>query len=732
MIEIIQLLPNRDYTIGRENRNHIVINQPQISRSHAIISVDEKGRPMLRDLGSKYGTFLNEKQIEGQILIHEGDKICFGVQEFFSRFNENELILESEQNEPVSTFIREYPLHVKRPLTIGRATTCDIVLDAQQVSRFHSRVEFIKDRYYIMDLGSMNGTFINGRKEQRRSLKERDIIQIGPIRFLFSSENLFQLNQKDIVRIDLFNVSKSIGDLDLIRDVSFSIYPKEFVGILGPSGSGKSTLINVMAGIMRATSGDMYLNGAHLQKNYRAFKSVLGLVPQEDIIHPELTVYKALQYAAELRLPEDMPSKDKGEIVTRVIEILELEERRNTQISSLSGGQKKRVNLGVELITEPGLLFLDEPTAGLDPGLEVKMMELFRRLADGGQTLILSTHSMGCLDMLDLVMVIYEGRIIFVGKPTEIRKYFNLERYDELFTVLERHSIDEWNKIFRASRQHQEYVLDRLRISRQELQYDVKQQPDEPKIHDFVFSENRTNFFTQFKVLAKRYFDIIRMDRNRMAILIGQAPLVALLLVLVFKETADHWPLLFCLAISSIWFGCINSITEITKEKHIYHRERTLNLMIVPYIFSKLGVLFVLCTVQCAILVGGVRSFITLDGNLLWIFVVVLFAAWGGLTLGLSVSTMVSTNEKALAILPLILIPQILFSGSVVTLDNMINLSQFISNFMLSRWAYGLLKKISTWGADTQLNPDFTYLFLFIPIFIFITMVFLKRKDFKR
>ncbi|MFH1761491.1 MAG: FHA domain-containing protein [bacterium] len=732
MIEILPLTIKRDYTIGRENRNHIVINQPQVSRSHAIICIDGKGRPLLRDLGSKYGTFINDSRITDFIEIKERDKIRIGVLELYAHFNENEMTLRSHENEPVSTFIKEYSLHEKRPFTLGRAATCDIVLDAQQVSRFHTRIEFINDRYNIMDLGSTNGTYVNGRKIHQKVLKERDIIQIGPIRFLYLAENLFQLNQKDIVRIDLFNISKSIKETMILGDISLSIYPKEFVGILGPSGSGKSTLIHVMSGSMSASSGDMYINGAHLQRNYRAFKSVLGLVPQAEIIHPELTVDKVLSYSANLRLPEDMPAKDRKQIVNRVIEILELNERRDTQISSLSGGQRKRVNLGVELITEPSLLFLDEPTAGLDPGLELKMMDLFRRLSDGGQTIILSTHSMSSLDLLDLVMILYEGSIVFIGKPTEIKKHFNLENYNDLFISLEKYSVEEWLKIFKGSRQYQEYVLDRLRISRQELQYEEKVPADEPKIHDYVFAENRISFFSQLKVLTKRYFDILRMDRYRMAILIGQAPLISLLFVLVFLKSEDHWPLLFCMAISSVWFGCINSIIEISKEKHIYHRERTINLMIMPYIFSKLIVLFSLCALQCGILVFFVRGFIAIEGNIFLIFFILVLASWGGLCMGLAISSFVGSNEKALGILPIILIPQILFSGAVISLDKMIEISYFLSNFMVCRWTYSILKKIGTWGRNTNLNPDITYLSLFVPVFILIISLLIKHKDYKR
>jgi ABC-type multidrug transport system ATPase subunit len=720
------------YTIGRNEDNDIFLNSPQVSRFHAQISFTGPRAIEIEDLDSKYGTLVNGRRIKRQPL-RDNDRVAVGIFEFTVQEGPEGLSLKFPIKKPDSNFVAEYDLSRHTSLLIGRGKNCTIMLDAQQVSRLHSRIEKAGDDYIVLDLGSTNGTFVNGKRTERKVLRNKDIIQVGAIRFLFLDDRIFQLNEKDIVRIDAINLSKTIKKTEIVRDISFTVMPREFVGMLGPSGSGKSTLLNIMNGNFLPTRGTVNLNNTDFNRNYSAFKNLVGYVPQEDIVHAELSVWDTLYYSALLRLPEDMSADEKRRRVEKVVSHLELDERKDTPIASLSGGQRKRVNLGVELLTEPSILFLDEPTSGLDPGLEQKMMQLFRRIADSGQTVIMATHLLNEIKLFDLVAIIFEGDLVFYGPPADLAGYFKVEKPNDVYNRLYFPPEGGWVSRFKASIYYKDYVVGRLKTHRSSLLPARKgQKSDYQEFESMVFFNQSFSSFRQFRILSKRYLHIISRDLVNMLILLGQAPIIALLFVLVFMNYRNVWSLLFCFSLSAIWFGCINSVREIAKEKHIYARERVMSLKVAPYVLSKVFILFLLCFIQCVILLVQVTAFVKIEGSLLMMFTVVLTSSLAGLTLGLCVSAMVDTTDKALAVLPIILIPQILFSGTIVNIDNMIPLSKAISNLMICRWSYDLLKKISVWEPAIKFDLDYLKLLAFIPVFVAFTLYFQKRKDIRR
>jgi ABC-type multidrug transport system ATPase subunit/ABC-type multidrug transport system permease subunit/cellobiose-specific phosphotransferase system component IIB len=717
------------YTIGRSDDNDIYLNSPQVSRFHAQINVLNRKDIEIEDLDSKYGTLVNGRRILRQIL-RDKDKILIGIFEFLVQINPEGAYLKFPTKKPESNFVAEYDLLRHTSLLIGRGTSCTISLDSQQVSRSHSRIEKAGNDFVILDLGSTNGTFVNGKRVEKKTLKNKDIIQVGPIRFLFADGKVYQLNEKDVVRIDVINVSKEILGTQVLRDVSLSVLPREFVGILGPSGAGKSMLLNIMNGNLLPDSGSVNLNNMDFNANYGSFKHIIGFVPQQDIIHPELSVLDTLSYAADLRLPEDMSQEEKKKRVDQVITTLELDERKSTPVHSLSGGQRKRVNLGVELLTEPSILFLDEPTSGLDPGLDQKMMQLFRRIADSGQTLIMATHDLNEIMLFDQVAIIFEGDLVYFGPPGDMNGYFKVEKPNDVYNRLYFPPEGGWVQRFKGSIYYKDYIMARLKMGKKPGEGEKPKPSGEGSPFDsMIFFNPAFSAFRQFKTLIRRYLHIISRDMVNVCILLGQAPIIAFLLILVFLNYRNVWSLLFCFSLSAVWFGCINSIREITKEKHIYARERVVSLKVGPYVFSKIAVLFMLCLVQCLVLMFMVSAFVKIEGSLIFMFWVIFISSLCGLSLGLMISALADTSDKAVGVLPIILIPQILFSGTVVEIDNMVPVSQGISNFMVLRWSYGLLKKISIWHKDFQWDNDLLVLLLFVPLFILGTLYFQKRKD---
>jgi ABC-type multidrug transport system ATPase subunit len=386
---------------------------------------------------------------------------------------------------------------------------------------------------------------------------------------------------------------------------------------------------------------------------------MIGYVPQDDIIHKQLTVYKCLYYAAKLRLPGDTPESEIDKIINEVLKTLELEERRNTLITKLSGGQRKRVNIGVELVTKPTLLFLDEPTSGLDPRTESKMMALFRQLADQGRTVLLTTHVMASLTQLDKIIVLVKGKLAYFGPGSELTDYFSVENPSDVFDKLETLSPQEWKERFLKSPQYTEYVTKPLA---------TKDKAPAPQTAAERAAAKKKPDLQQFLVQTRRYSEIKFNDRIFSAILLIQAPLLAGLDILV--TTTNGARLLFLIIFGAIWYGFTNATREIVGEQPIYKRERQTGLGIPSYVFSKVVVLGVIALAQCLLTIGTLTMFGHMDGHF-WLSLIIMFAtAFNGVLLGLLVSAMVRSTELAITFGVVALFPQILFAGLLVPLDN--------------------------------------------------------------
>jgi ABC-type multidrug transport system ATPase subunit len=298
---------------------------------------------------------------------------------------------------------------------VGRAGDNDIRLDGLQISNHHARFARNNGNVAVEDAGSTNGVYINGQRiSGRQTVKHSDVIQIGP--FVLQADAQYGVAVYDTrskTRIDCINIVKIVanrsggGSIKLLDDVCLTIQPNEFVGLLGPSGAGKSTLMDSLNGMRPATSGNVLVNNLDLYRHLDSLKQSIGYVPQDDIIHRELTVYRTLYYVARLRLSSDVSTKEIDQIINEVMDVTGLSERRDVPVSQLSGGQRKRVSIAVELITKPSVIFLDEPTSGLDPATEEKIMRLFRQIAESGRTVILTTHAMENVKLFDKIVVAY-------------------------------------------------------------------------------------------------------------------------------------------------------------------------------------------------------------------------------------------------------------------------------------------------------------------------------------
>jgi ABC-type multidrug transport system ATPase subunit len=346
-------------------------------------------------------------------------------------------------------------------LRIGRDPESDVVVEDVLVSRRHAEIRRVEGgRYEVVDLGSHNGTFLNGRRVERSALAELDVVGIGRNSYRLLDGRLEEYVDKGEVAFAAVELTVRLDSRAVLLDrASFSLDSRSLLAVVGPSGAGKSTLLNALTGFRMADEGDVRYGDRSLYADYGELRQRVGFVPQADIVHGELTVARELEFAADLRFPTDVDAAERRRRVEQVMAELGIADRRRTPVSRLSGGERKRVSVGLELLTAPSLLILDEPTSGLDPNFERSLMELFRQLADLGRTIIVATHTVQSLPLCDRVLVLAPGgRVAYFGPPQLLLAYFDEAEFADVFHQLSEPGEVDWGARFRKHPYHAEYV----------------------------------------------------------------------------------------------------------------------------------------------------------------------------------------------------------------------------------------------------------------------------------
>jgi ABC-type multidrug transport system ATPase subunit/pSer/pThr/pTyr-binding forkhead associated (FHA) protein len=766
-------IPGEGLSVGRDcEQCQVILSRDFVSRRHCLLSA-ANGSVQITDLGTTNGTFVNGIKIQCQML-RDGDVISLGkagVRHFsYSRQR--------------GSSRREFILEPQPVYTIGRDADCHLSLCADPtVSSQHARlVARAGGELQIEDLGSANGTFVNGNQVRRSAITATDVVKIGTTEHHFSLApdglHVTSNESRNDLRLQALNLVQRYGKAVLLKGINLVIEPGEYIGVLGPSGAGKSTLLNALCGFNPAKDGEVLLNGASLYRCFDMFRNAIGYVPQDDIIHTDLSVENSLFYTAKMRLPRDFTDTQIEQQVTSVIETLGLAHVRKNPVGRLSGGQRKRVSIGCELLTRPSVLFLDEPTSGLDPATEEKLMRYFGQLASQGQSIVVTTHILYNLDLLSLVVILARGRLVYFGPVSDVCAFFSspqraVSRAVEIFDVLEAEGsadtsarerlAESFEAKYRQSAYYQKFVVERATVPPQKDKApEIKTSPAAPAsappghATPAQFSSRPPRSIKkiltapfdlyQLWILLRRCFDLKLSSYNRLlvplltpvilAVLTGTikvekqatkdgerreyeqknaaaltmldlnpTPVISRQAYLAMKyegppALAIPLSLPLMLTLTAVFLGTLSACLEISSERSIYMRERSVNLKIPIYVAAKLPYLFMQTLVQCSLYVLLAATMLHLwHVNVLELVLIATGVAWGSCLVGLFISSLDPTSGQNSVILAVVaVLPQLLLSGAMAPgfyrVDGMSAPTKVLACILPARWGYEMMLNV--------------------------------------
>ncbi len=575
--------------------------------------------------------------------------------------------------------------------TIGRATDNDIVIQDVLASRHHAFLTQTPLGTEIRDAHSVNGTFVNGVRVGSAVLTEGDVVTIGNVDLVFTRDTLVRRTEA-ATRTGGLEVNSVCFTVEhgkqLLDHISLTARPGTLTAIIGGSGAGKTTLSRVIAGYTSPTSGSVTFEGHDIHTEYASLRSRIGMVPQDDVVHRQLTVNQALNYAAELRLPPDTSKADREQVVAQVLEELELTNHADTRVDKLSGGQRKRASVALELLTGPSLLILDEPTTGLDPALDRQVMMMLRQLADAGRVVLVVTHSVSYLDVCDqLLLVAPGGKTAFLGPPSQIGAAMGTNNWADIFAKVGADP-DEANRRFLAEQRQ-------------------TPAPSEHSPAADLGEPVHTDVLRQFSTVARRQIRLVVSDRGYTVFLALLPFLIGVLTLTVRGKSgygmsdpmgnnpAQPDQILVMLNVGAVFMGTALTIRDLIGERPIFRREQAVGLSTAAYMGAKIAVFSVFAIVQAAIATtisvigwGKPLSNAVLLGDVRFeLFVTVAATCVASALLGMALSALAQSQDQIMPMLVVSIMSQLVFSGGMIWVTDRIVLDQ-LSWFTPARWGF--------------------------------------------
>jgi ABC transport system ATP-binding/permease protein len=576
-------------------------------------------------------------------------------------------------------------------VTIGRSTDNDIVIQDVLASRHHAFLIQTALGTEIRDAHSVNGTFVNGVRVGSAVLTEGDVVTIGNVDLVFTRDTLIRRTEA-ATRTGGLEVNSVCFTVDhgkqLLDHISLIARPGTLTAIIGGSGAGKTTLSRLIAGYTSPSSGTVTFEGHNIHTEYASMRSRIGMVPQDDVVHRQLTVNQALGYAAELRLPPDTSKADREQVVAQVLEELELTKHADTRVDKLSGGQRKRASVALELLTGPSLLILDEPTTGLDPALDRQVMMMLRQLADAGRVVLVVTHSVSYLDVCDqLLLVAPGGKTAFLGPPSQIGAAMGTTNWADIFAKVGADP-DEANRRFLAE-------------NKQPLAATPESRPSD------LGEPVHTDILRQFSTVARRQVRLVISDQGYTVFLALLPFFIGVLSLTVRGKTgygmgdptsnspnqADQ--ILVMLTVGAVFMGTALTIRDLVGERPIFRREQAVGLSTMAYLLAKIAVFSVFAIAQAGIATvisvvgwGQPISKAVVLGNVSFeLFVDVAATCVASALLGMALSAIARSQDQIMPFLVIAIMSQLVFCGGLIWVTNRPVLDQ-LSWGTPARWGY--------------------------------------------
>ncbi|AGZ52424.1 ATP-binding cassette domain-containing protein [Mycobacterium kansasii] len=576
-------------------------------------------------------------------------------------------------------------------VTIGRATDNDVVIQDVLASRHHAFLTMTPLGTEIRDAHSVNGTFVNGVRVGSAILSDGDVVTIGNVDLVFTGGTLIRRTEAATRTggLEVKSVCFKADGKQLLDHISLTARPGTLTAIIGGSGAGKTTLSRLIAGYTSPSSGTVTFEGHNIHTEYASMRSRIGMVPQDDVVHRQLTVNQALGYAAELRLPPDTSKADRDQVVAQVLEELELTKHADTRVDKLSGGQRKRASVALELLTGPSLLILDEPTTGLDPALDRQVMMMLRQLADAGRVVLVVTHSVSYLDVCDqLLLVAPGGKTAFLGPPDQIGQAMGTTNWADIFAKVGADP-DEANRRFLADKQAQPAF------------------PSQASPAADLGEPVHTDVFRQFSTIARRQVRLVVSDRGYTVFLALLPFLIGVLSLTVRGKTgfgmsdplgnnpAQPDQILVMLNVGAVFMGTALTIRDLIGERPIFRREQAVGLSTAAYMAAKIVVFSAFAIAQAAIATticvigwGKPLSDAVLLGDVRFeLFVTVAATCVASAMLGMALSALAQSQDQIMPMLVFSIMSQLVFSGGMIWVTDRILLDQ-LSWATPARWGY--------------------------------------------
>jgi ABC-type multidrug transport system ATPase subunit len=597
---------------------------------------------------------------------------------------------------------------------IGRARDNDIVIPDVLASRHHATLVRLPGGTEIRDAGSINGTFVNGARVDTAPLRDGEVVTIGNVDLVFAGDTLTRRTETQAATrtggLDVQGITWTIeGNKTLLDNISLTARPGTLTAVIGPSGAGKSTFVRMVAGITHPTGGKVTFEGHDIHAEYPSLRSRIGMVPQDDVVHPQLTVNQALTYEAELRLPPDTTKADRADIVARVLEELEMTKQANSRVNKLSGGQRKRASVAMELLTGPSLLILDEPTSGLDPALDRQVMTMLRRLADAGRVVLVVTHSLTYLDMCDQVLLLAPGgKTAFCGPPSQIGPQLGTTNWADIFSTV----ADDPDAAQRKFRE---------RHGPPPPQQAPAEKPADlgTPVHTSVLRQFSTNARRQIRLIVsdRGYFIFLALLPFIMGVLSLSVPGSIGFGVPNPRGDAPNEPgqILVLLNVGAIFMGTALTIRVLIGERAIFRREQAVGLSTTAYLMGKTVTFALFALLQSAIVVviaivgkkwgpGAVTSGAAMNRTL-ELYIDVAATCVVAAMVGLALSSLAKSNEQMMPLLVVTVMAQLVFSGGMIPVTGRVVLDQ-LSWITPARW--GFASSASTVALRDLVPPPIT------------------------